>query len=706
VRAKSPNEPGPADLRRAIERLDALPMRPSSARQVLAVALDEDPDSPSLLAQLPPSTATDPAWAIELSRSVGKRLDPLSTLAEHRWWPTSASVGPIAGALARLWRHSTAVSFAARRLARDAGDPDPEAVARAGLLHGLGLWALASVSPEAFVAWTEATDSSSCRELERKWLGVEASSLGRALAVRWGCEPLVADAAWLHADLDADLNVCSDQPARLTLIQQAYAMASTTPWAPGAEQARDSGPIDPRVRMLTAEVQARCGGSFVEADSSTREERLTRDNARLRVDHRRLIAAQGSNERFLRAFVESSPDVGPAVWAERAGLAWCGEPGVAAARVVWTGLDEPEDLGESPRPPSNIIPLGDPSQPHAQVHLWAETSLVPTLCVGMPSCTLCVPRGAAPGDTDAERRGRHSHAERGNELRGPSTEPVAPWDAWARQVAERDRLARQLDGVVSAHRGRVAREEPTRRRLMLDALAEFAAGAGHELNNPLAVIVGRAQLLLAKEDDPDATRSLRAIIAQAQRAARILRDLMYVARPPEPRPRPCQPEEIVRACLRDLQADAEARGVKIVADSRDSGLRVWADPEPLRQIADILARNALEASSSGGLVQFTASGDDRAVRWTVHDNGRGIGATEGLHLFDPFYCGRSAGRGLGLGLPRAARIVAQAGGDLKWQSSPGLGTTFIVTLPVSEIPASPEEERPGGPKSDRALPVR
>ena len=285
-----------------------------------------------------------------------------------------------------------------------------------------------------------------------------------------------------------------------------------------------------------------------------------------------------------------------------------------------------------------VIPLGDPSQPHAQVHLWAETPLVPTLCVGMPSCTLRVPRGAAPGDIDAERRGRHSHAERGNEL---LSDPTKAWDAWAKQVAERARLARQLDDVVSAHRGRVAREEPTRRRLMLDALAEFAAGAGHELNNPLAVIVGRAQLLLAKEDDPDATRSLRAIITQAQRAARILRDLMYVARPPEPRPRPCQPEEIVRACLRDLQGDADARGVRIVADSRDQGLRVWADPEPLRQIADILARNALEASSSGGLVQFTASGDARGVRWTVHDNGRGIGPTEGLHLFDPFYCGRA-----------------------------------------------------------------
>jgi signal transduction histidine kinase len=699
VRAKSSHEPGPSDLRRAIERLDALPMRPSSARQVLAVVLDEDTDSPSAITQLPPSTTTDPAWAVELSRKGARPFDPLSTLAEHRWWPTSASAGPVAAALARLWRHSTAVSFAARRLARDAGDPDPGAVARAGLLHGLGLWALAWVSPEVLVAWTEATEPASRRELEWKWLGADASSLGRTLALRWGCEPLVVDAAWLHADLDADLNVCSDQPARLALIQQAYVMASTTPWAPGAELARDSGLIDPRVRVLTAEVQARCGGSFVEADSSAREERLTRDNARLRVAHARLINEHGSNERFLRAFVESSPDEGPAAWAERAGLAWCGEPGVAAARVLWSGFDGPDVIDESPRPPSTVIPLGDPARPCALVHLWGESDVLdPSADRPLPHDQLSVATGCTRPVSRATPNPR-----------GPSTEPVAPWaawNAWANQIDERIRLSRKLDDVVSAHRGRVVREEPTRRRLMLDALAEFAAGAGHELNNPLAVIVGRAQLLLAREDEPDAMRSLRAIIAQAQRAARILRDLMYVARPPEPRPRLCQPEEIVRACLRDLQGDADARGVRIITDARESSLRVWADPEPLRQIADILARNALEASSSGGLVQFTASGDGRAVRWTVHDNGRGIGATEGLHLFDPFFCGRAAGRGLGLGLPRAARIVAQAGGELRWQSNPGVGTTFIVTIPVSEIPASPDEERPGGPKSDRALPVR
>ena len=667
MRAMSANDFRPGDLRRAIDRLDALPMRPASARQVLAGFLDDDPDSSPEAATLPPSAATDPAWALELSRTGQGPLDALSSLSRHRWWTLAPTSGPVADGLARLWRHSTAVAFAARRLAREAGEPDPEGIARAGLLHALGLWALASVAPEALAGWYEEVDQTVRRGLERRWLGSEATSLGRVLAVRWGCEPLVVDAAWLHADLDADLNGCSDQPSRLALVQQAYAMASMTPWAPGAGLARDSGPIDPRVRILTAEVQARCGGPFIDADATPREERLTRDNARLRLAQARLLADQASKERFLRTLAGSSPTEGPDAWADRAGLAWCGEPGVAAARVVWADPEASGDAAPDPRPPSTIIPLGDPARPCALVHLW--------------------------GAADAP---------------GPPGRPeiAGAWDAWAGQFAERVRLHRHLDEAVSAHRGRVAREEPARRRQMLEALAEFAAGAGHELNNPLAVIVGRAQLLLAKEDDPDASRSLRAIIAQAQRAARILRDLMYVARPAEPRPRPCQPEEVVRACLRDLQAEADARGVRIVAEAREPGLRVWADPEPLRQVADILARNALEATPSGGLVLFNAGGDGRTIRWAVHDNGRGIGATEGLHLFDPFYCGRQAGRGLGLGLPRAARIVAQAGGELKWQSSPGLGTTFVVTLPTSEIPASPEEERPGGPKSDRALPVR
>jgi len=670
VRATTFPDPGPGGSRRAIERLDALPMRPASARQVLAsLADDEDPaaPSPSGPTPLPPSTETDPAWALELSRAVATPVDALGTLAGHRWWPSSPSTGPVPEALARLWRLSAAVAFGSRRLAREAGDPDPEAVGRAGLLHALGLWGLAAVEPEAVAAWFAAPDPARRLDLERSRLGTEAANLGRILAVRWGCEPLVVDAAWLHADLDGDLNGCSGEPGRLALIQRAHAMARMTPWAPGAPEAREVGPIDPRARILTAEVQSRCVGPFVEADATAREERLTRENARLRQSVGRLRADRGSEDRLVRAMAGSSPTEGPEAWADRAGLAWCGEPGVASARVVWAGREVPEADPAGPTIPTDVLPLGDPARPCALVYLRRT-----------------VERVGAPG--------------------GPST--LAAWDAWARLVDERDRLGRLLDDVVSAHRGRVAREGPDRRRAMLEALAEFAGGAGHELNNPLAVIMGRAQLLMAREVDPGSVRSLRAIIAQAQRAHRILRDLMYIARPPEPRPRPCLPEEIVRACLVDLRDEADVRGVRIASDPVEPRPRVWADPDPLRQVADILARNALEATPGGGLVRFIAGRDGRTIRWAVHDGGRGIAEAEGRHLFDPFYCGRQAGRGLGLGLPRAARIVDQAGGEIRWQSVPGHGTTFHVSFPAVEIPELEETDRPGVPKVDRALPAR
>ena len=109
-------------------------------------------------------------------------------------------------------------------------------------------------------------------------------------------------------------------------------------------------------------------------------------------------------------------------------------------------------------------------------------------------------------------------------------------------------------------------------------------------------------------------------------------------------------------------------------------------------MADILTRNALEASPTGATVRFATSGDARNLRWVVHDSGRGISATEGSHLFDPFFCGRAAGRGLGLGLARVARIIDQAGGEIRWQSSPGQGASFQVVYPG---PGDPRPYHPG-----------
>jgi signal transduction histidine kinase len=247
-------------------------------------------------------------------------------------------------------------------------------------------------------------------------------------------------------------------------------------------------------------------------------------------------------------------------------------------------------------------------------------------------------------------------------------------------VAENARLGRAVD----AARGSEA--IPPNDPRWLDALAQFAAGAGHELNNPLAVVVGRAQLLLAKAEDPEARRSLRAIIAQAQRAHRMLRDLMAVARPSSARPRPCMPEELVRRVLDELRNDAEARGVGLWFDPQPGAPGVLVDPDHVRHAAETLARNALEASEPGGAVRVSLCREPEALTLRVTDTGRGLAPGESRHLLVPFYCGRQAGRGLGLGLPRLARALRIAGGSLTWSSRPGAGATFTAHIPIAALP--------------------
>src|SRR5262249_32281511 len=144
------------------------------------------------------------------------------------------------------------------------------------------------------------------------------------------------------------------------------------------------------------------------------------------------------------------------------------------------------------------------------------------------------------------------------ESRQIGTDPVdGAWSAWASQVRQRSRLEQRLEAAVASRPQGVQAPERGLRGAKMGARAGIAAGAGHELNNPLAVILGRAQLLLVRSEDSEASRSLRTIIGQVQKAHRILRDLMYVARPPAPRPRTCDPDALLRSALVDLRDEAE-----------------------------------------------------------------------------------------------------------------------------------------------------
>jgi signal transduction histidine kinase len=609
----------------------------------------------------------DPGWMLAQSASSGP-VDPLAVIAETPWWPTAVAVEPARELVGGLWRHSIAVSLAARSLARDANDRDPDAVARAGLLCRLGCWAVMAVDPEWMLRWWHDRSDVARRQRELADLGTELDDLGRRLAERWGCEPLAVDAAWLHGPHGRSLRGAASEPARLAYIQAACRWADQTPWSLATGSTAEALPAEPRLRIVVAEVQARTGSAFVAEDANPHEARMTQQNAHLR----RLLALARSDRdrdtRFVQALADSDPASSPDDWAARAALYWCAEPDVSSARVVW--LDSAGGVSAEDGALEVSLPAAAGGSPSSSSSTQPRAPVVVISLEARGSARAVVQLWSDHAAADVERR-LAAGATRG------------AWQNWAAMVADRARLEHRIQTAVASLRNQIETEEERLRVEKLEALGEFAGGAGHELNNPLAVIVGRAQLLLARTDNPETARSIRIILSQAGRAHRILRDLMFVARPPASRPRPGRPGDLLRACLRDVQDECAIRGIQLASEIDEPTPAAWIDPDALRHLAEILLRNAIEATPANGkiLVRSTTQGDE--LSWWFCDSGKGIAPGEAAHLFDPFYCGRQAGRGLGLGLPRAARIIEQHGGRLRWTSNPGHGSVFHVHLPIS-----------------------
>ena len=213
----------------------------------------------------------------------------------------------------------------------------------------------------------------------------------------------------------------------------------------------------------------------------------------------------------------------------------------------------------------------------------------------------------------------------------------------------------------------------------LAALAEFAAGAGHEINNPVATIVGRAQQLLRGETDPAKRHALATIVGQAYRIRDMIGDLMVFARPPEPEPTRFDLAATARDVVESQRENAGAREIELAA-SETADVYVWADRSQIAVALAEMLRNAIEASPENGRIEIALSERDDSIVCEVIDEGTGFLPEEREHAFDPFYSGRQAGRGLGFGLPKAWRIVTGAGGTIEIDSS-GNRTVVRIVLP-------------------------
>jgi signal transduction histidine kinase len=239
-----------------------------------------------------------------------------------------------------------------------------------------------------------------------------------------------------------------------------------------------------------------------------------------------------------------------------------------------------------------------------------------------------------------------------------------------RLAAARARERRRFDRAVSEAR--------------LEGLRELAYGAGHEINNPLANIATRAQALLLDEADPERRRRLATIVDQSFRARDMIGGLMLFARPPKPRLGAVDVSGLVSAAIDAVRPMAAARGVRLEYSPLPAPLEVVVDRVQIEEVVRVVAVNAIEAVSAGGRVVLSViRAAEGGCEVTVSDDGRGMTAEALRRAFDPFYSGREAGRGIGLGLPKAWRFVEANGGGIAIDSRPGQGTRVSISLPAA-----------------------
>jgi signal transduction histidine kinase len=276
----------------------------------------------------------------------------------------------------------------------------------------------------------------------------------------------------------------------------------------------------------------------------------------------------------------------------------------------------------------------------------------------------------------------------------PSDDPNAASEESSeeiQQLAQRDeQSAGRADKQAAGLAEKLARLEQLESRFdeavqqaKLDAMKELAYGAGHELNNPLANISTRAQVLLRDEDDPERRRKLAAINAQAFRGHEMIADLMLYARPPKMSPEPLELDAVLIKTIDEIQPLAAERQIELVRVGDASSASVVADSNQLAVAIAAIVKNAIEVLGMGGRVEIELEHRDDFAEVHVRDNGPGIEPAVLPHMFDPFYSGREAGRGLGFGLSKAWRIVTRHGGTIIVDSQAGRGATFTVRLPVA-----------------------
>lgn len=248
----------------------------------------------------------------------------------------------------------------------------------------------------------------------------------------------------------------------------------------------------------------------------------------------------------------------------------------------------------------------------------------------------------------------------------------------------------------------VVSRDVTSELVAVRAREDLVASVSHELRTPLTSIVGYLELVLDDDLSPSARRGLEIAERNANRLLSIVADILAASASDRStvelriRPERIDVAELVRSSVELYTPRAAERRIDIDSSGLEPAV-AWADPSRIRQVLDNLLSNAVKYNIEGGTIAVGSTVDTAHAWIVVRDSGTGISAAELPRLFDRFFRAdavrNTSTHGSGLGLAISRDIVRSHGGDITVQSEQGMGTTFVVRLPMRGRDADEGEER-------------
>lgn len=753
-RAHNHSAPDERKLETILSGIDRLPTLPSVATRLMSVssAADIDLDEIIRLIESDPAMSTT---ILRLCRTAEKGLgDRITTvrravimlgletvqvasLSVHVYQQLAGEDQESTFDRSGFWIHSLCVACAAERIARSYPSlgVSPDEAYIAGLLHDLGKVALDLVLPKAYGRVLEMAQSKRCALclVERAMLGIDHHTAGKRLAEHWGLPDQIRDAMWLHAQpLDSIPHSESRPLVSIVTLAESWSRDLHLGWCGdygepidcidfGSQLGVNPGFFKEHAPGILEQVSVRAEalglGEHARQDLLVESltganRRLAQLNSELRVKTRQSLGTLRVLD-AVDAFLESLPHDAPTekvlgamvrsasvlVGSQRGAVIYQKDAKSPWQRMLVDGGEivqrparvQAPNAGEMQSRPALLSESGFVAGLDLSELTWLRELFASVREAGMP---MLIGSGSDAGDQRPSYLIVMPMTGSGSEkiVATPEFERVRRlWTRTLMQSIEAEQAKRMGEELASANHAMAALRHEITSKESLVQLGKLSAGAAHEMNNPLSIILGRSQQLFERVGTQKERDIARTIADAAQQLADLISALHQIADPPKPCMHPGDPVLLVREAIEMARQRCYTAGVRARIQFNAKGFF-----DPVNMDIPLLAQaiaepiiNAVQAQP-GEVVLVSIEPDPHFGRLTVRisDQGRGFSENTLRHAFDPFFSELPAGRRTGLGLTRARGLVELHRGEIELENrSGGKGACVLIHLPTAQTAA-------------------